>query len=98
MKKTYLTILQKSTRLEDVHKEKKVREQDEENKKDGIQIRPEAVWSFPINTLLLCFGQGGKRGKLEGKKMTCKLTQTLCLVSDAKREIQFCKCVDSLIS
>ena len=43
-------------------------EQDEENKKDGIQIRPEAVWSFPINTLLLCFGQGGKRGKLEEKR------------------------------
>ena len=37
LKKTYLRILQKSTRLEDVHKEKKVREQDEENKKDGIQ-------------------------------------------------------------
>ena len=60
MKKTYLTILQKSTRLEDVHKEKKVREQDEENKKDGIQIRPEAVWSFPINTLLLVLDRAGK--------------------------------------
>ena len=31
MKKTYHRILQKSRRLEDVHKEKKVREQDEEN-------------------------------------------------------------------
>ena len=64
LKKTYLTILQKSTRLEDVHKEKKVREQDEENEKDGIKIPPEppSVWSSLINTLLLCFGQGGKRG------------------------------------
>ena len=60
LKKTYHRILQKSPRLEDVHKEKKVREQDEENKKDGIQIRPEAVWSFPINTLLLVLDRAGK--------------------------------------
>ena len=54
LKKTYLTILQKSTRLEDVHKEKKVREQDEENEKDGIKIPPEppSVWSSLINTFL----------------------------------------------
>ena len=43
MKKTYLTIPQKSLRLQDVHKEKKVHEQDEEKEKEGIQIRPEAL-------------------------------------------------------
>ena len=59
MKKTYHRILQKSPRLEDVHKEKKVREQDEENKKrwDTDSSRSFLVVSYKHTSVMFWTGR-----------------------------------------